>query len=155
MMGKLNAMSEVDSLILQLEYHMSNRPNYDLEKKAQIRKLTDLKNSTELGLEQQLIINNRLIKEYEAFVFDSALFYLEENLELCKKIYKPDQELKTKILLADLLASSGRYKDSEDIINSIPVNRIPDNILKEYYKVYCQPLAVAMPSSVPSIPASF
>lgn len=136
-MGKLNAMSEVDSLILQLEYHMSNRANYDIEKQAQIRKLKDLKNNPELGLEQQLIINNRLIEEYEAFVFDSALFYLEENLELCKKIYKPDQELKTRILLADMLASSGRYKDAEDILNSIPVNQIPDDILKEYYKVYC------------------
>ena len=132
----LCAINELDSLINQLEYHMDHRKLYDLEKESKIKQIEGLKNEKGVTSEQLFIINSKLITEYEAYIFDSALYYLEKNLKISRKIDNPEYEIKTKISMADLLASSGRYEDALEIMGTIKGGNLHGEILVDYYRVY-------------------
>jgi hypothetical protein len=132
----LFASKETDSLLLQLEWHMTQRQFYDAEKNERIARIKDLikdKNTTPADLFE---FTSQLIEEYHSYVFDSALFYLDKNLQLSRVHKNMDWEIETKIHTANLLASSGRYKDAVDMLQSIPHGKIPQNQISNYYLAF-------------------
>jgi len=134
--GSLIASNAIDSLLIVLENHMANRSLYDAEKQNRIDKIKELKLENDISAEQIFFLNSKLIKEYESFIFDSALFYLEKNLEISKAFVNQDLEISTKLSLAKLLATTGRYKDSEQILKSIKTNKVTNELKVDYYLGY-------------------
>ncbi len=135
---KLQAVNEMDSLLVKLEQTMLKRNEFDTQKKLRLNNLKDLLKNQSNSQEQIFYLHNQIIKEYEAYNFDSTMHYIELNLRLCETIEKEktiylDQ---TKLNLADLLAASGRYKESVDILNYIKKSELPDELQTEYYMHY-------------------
>jgi cell division protein FtsB len=132
----LHAQKEIDSLLVVLEKTMANRNEYDLQKELHIKNLKDLLKDESLSLEQIYQINNNIINEYEAYSFDETLSYIEQNILIANNLkdqFFIDESL---LNLAKLLASSGRDKESVDILNEINRARLSNKLLNNYYSNY-------------------
>ncbi len=136
--NKLLAGNEMDSLLVKLEQTMLKRNEFDAQKELRLNNLKDLLKNQSNSPEQTFYIHNQIIKEYEAYNFDSTMHYIEHNLRLCETFEKEKTKYldQTRLNLADLLAASGRYKESVDILNYIKKSKLPDELQTEYYLHY-------------------
>lgn len=127
--------TEIDSLVVKLEFIMTKRAVYDQQKKDYILQIKNFKKNKDLSKSQAYFINSQLIKEYESFVFDSALLYLDKNLEISKELKNNCLLNETKLSLAKLLSVSGRLNESFDILKTIDKKSIPKKLLINYYLI--------------------
>jgi len=132
----LLAGNEIDSLLNVLEQTMLERQTFDTEKELRLKNIKGLLNKPNTVQEQLFYLNNQIIREYEAYNFDSTMHYIEQNLALCEILQNKNLLNQTRLNLANLLASSGRYKESVDILNSIEKNELLKESWVEYYMHY-------------------
>lgn len=128
--------NENDSLLLELEKAIKTRANYDAEKLLKISNIKQLLYEPNTTKEQTYYINNQIIKEYESYNFDSTLHYVEKNLDIATSLNNQELLNITRLNLAHLLASSGRYKESDDVLGLIRVENLPKDALHIYYDNY-------------------
>ena len=76
---------------------------------------------------------NDIIKEYIPYQLDSALFYMNKNLLLSSKFSDKKYIDKVKIDLAGVLSSTGNYKESVDMLNSIDENNLDEATKNQFY----------------------
>ena len=124
---------QIDTLEIELEKTMSKRAEFDKVKEDNIKKLSSLLEDTKITLENKYFIINKIIDEYQYYSFDSALFYIEQNLENAHLLKNEFSTIETKLKLAILLAESGLYKESIDVVNEIDRKTIPTKLLINYY----------------------
>jgi len=110
---------------------------FDNQKEKRIESYKLLLNSgSNLSKENEYQINNKLINEYWSYSFDSTIVYINRNTTLGKKLNDKDLINKSKLDLALLLASSGTYKESQDILGTINKELLSNELLKKYYGCY-------------------
>ncbi|MBD5385304.1 hypothetical protein HDR69_02605 [bacterium] len=80
---------------------------------------------------------NLLINEYEAYKADSALHYINLNLE--SPIAESDSLTHMRLLLkkADLYSHAGLFSDAKGIMESIDASSLPDADREQYFANYC------------------
>ncbi|AJR04535.1 DUF6377 domain-containing protein [Siansivirga zeaxanthinifaciens] len=131
--------SNLDSLLLELEVTMRKRAFFDNAKKLRVENLKKLINDKDSSsLQNNYFIINEIINEYEKYSFDKALFYIEKNLQIAKKLNNNKLEKESQLKLAKLLATSGRYKEGIDVLNEIRRNELPEKLLEQYYFNYVE-----------------
>ena len=134
----LHANNSLDSLYIELERTMQSSSNYDNDKEGRINILIAELAIDEISFENELIIRNKLIEEYEYYNLNKAFKYIEENLSLSKKIKNNDLETKILLKFTELLISSGSYKESIDLLNKIDPKSISGQNKIEYYTNYAR-----------------
>jgi hypothetical protein len=128
------ANQEVDSLIAVLENTIKQRAEFDKQKTNRILELKRLLKKKEISKSQEFFINNQLIEEYSKFTLDSAVYFLQLNIQLAQKLQKPELLNQTQIAMADLMATTGKYFDAIDILGQIDSERIIENLKVPYYQ---------------------
>lgn len=121
-----------------LDEVMQKSPQYVQEKEERllgIKSLLDFENE-ELTIEQVYQIYNNLIDEYWAYSFDSTINYINKNIKLSTDLGNQNWINKGRLDLALLLASSGRYKESQDILSSLNQKTLSVSLLIKYYNCY-------------------
>ena len=108
----------VDSLLTELDRTMKNRVEYDLKKEKTLLNFKKELSSEKNELRKYNLMND-IIKEYIPYQLDSALFYMNKNIYLSSKFSDKKYIDKVKIDLAGVLSSTGNYKESVDMLNSI------------------------------------
>lgn len=126
----------IDSLLVVMEEVMLKRNEYDLSKEERINNLKELLEDPEASIENRYYIINRLIDEYEYYSFDSTLAYIEKNLELADILDKKELIQESSIRLAKLLATSGRYDESINLLEEISTSNLSEDLIREYYIIY-------------------
>ncbi|NJB82191.1 DNA-binding CsgD family transcriptional regulator/cell division protein FtsB [Wenyingzhuangia aestuarii] len=134
--NSIYANNELDSLLVVLEEEMLKQKNYDQLKEQRIENLKKLKSDQNITLENKYFINNKIILEYEYYSFDNALFFIEENISISEQLDNNYFIKESSLKLAKLLAMSGRFKESIDILNEIHRTNIPKELLQEYFFNY-------------------
>jgi len=132
----LYSQSELDSLLVQLEKEMEKRDFYDQDKETRISNLKLLLSDESIIPENKYFVTNKLIKEYEYYSFDSTLHYIEKNLAFAKNIDNNYFRKESALKLAKLLATSGRYKESLDLLFEIEPSNLPESLKKDYFFIY-------------------
>lgn len=132
------ADSDLDSLFALLEQTMSEREQYDNAKELEIKNIKDLLKEKHLSKEQIYRINNRIIGEYAAYTFDSALHYMEKNVVLATELDNDTLLNAARLKISAILSSSGRYLEAVEILEKIKTNKLTSDLLKDYYKNYRQ-----------------
>lgn len=128
-------LKEVDSLLLVLDKELKNRTQYTQQREAKISFLKEsLAESTSPQNRQDL--NFKLFEAYQPFVCDSAIHFLERNLALSKELDNKTTYHETAIRLANLLSSSGMYKEAVDILDEIPKEALPKPLEIQLYNAY-------------------
>lgn len=126
----------IDSLTIILEKEMLKRNEYDKAKELRISNLKVLISENSITNKNKFFLIDKLITEYEYYNFDSTLEYMEKSLKLAHKIKDPFYLQKSSIRLAKLLATSGRYKESIDILKKINSKNLDLNLNLDYYFSY-------------------
>ena len=130
-------LSETNREIFALiDQEIEKVPLYDSQKNLKITKLKSSLSSEESPETRKFLID-KLIEEYEAYESDSALYYINLNLE--NPIVKEDKVLQTDLLIkqADVAAHAGLFGESQNILESIDRAGLDPSLLEKYYYAYC------------------
>lgn len=132
------AQSSRDSVFNELEKVMAQRSKYDQEKEKRFLGLKSLLtyNGRPIGKEEAYHINNKLIEEYWAYSFDSTFSYINRNLEIALSLKNHEWRDRAKLELTMLMASSGRYKEAQDILKGIDKTQLTPDLKIKYYNGY-------------------
>ncbi|WP_405608249.1 DUF6377 domain-containing protein [Polaribacter sp. Asnod1-A03] len=130
------SQNEIDSLFIKLDNEISKQKTYDIIKESKIENLKNLLSDKSLATENKYFLTNKLISEYQYYSFDSTLYYIEKNLAFAKEIKNTTFIKESKLKLAKLLATSGRYDESITLLEEIPSSSLSEELLTEYFIIY-------------------
>jgi phosphopantetheine adenylyltransferase len=127
-----------DSAFSELEKVMEQRSKYDQEREKRLSGLKSLLTSDGKPIEKEEAykINIKLIEEYWPYSFDSTLSYINRNLAIASDLNNHERKNKSKLDLTLLLASSGRYKEAQDILRSIDRTHLTVDLTIKYFNCY-------------------
>ena len=127
---------DLTALTVLLDNLIDNQEQFIRQKELKIDSLKRLLNVPSLRLEQEYNINFKLYDEYKKFRLDSAIYYMEKNIRISQKLDDVRRSYLSNIKLAVLYSSSGRYRESEEILTSIDSRKLSKDLLAEYYEAY-------------------
>ena len=130
------ADNELQKLIETLDSVMQARTAYERKKELQLDNLKSLLRAENTSLENKYFITNKIIEIYEYYSFEEALKYIEYNLKCAKELKNNYFIEECKLKLSKLLISSGRYKESVDLLSEINKNALDPKLLSYYYSDY-------------------
>ena len=115
----LYANDELKSLADSLRRMIDEKPLFIQQKEQRINRIKCLLKGSGLTLEQKYKINFQLCNEYKKFVVDSAIHYVDQNLEIARKLNNRDLKNQSSLQLSLLYSMCGRYRDAELISEKI------------------------------------
>jgi hypothetical protein len=130
------AQTALDSLLNVLDKTINEHEIYVFKREARIKKIKDKKRSVQPFSAEAYRLNIELYKEYKAYVCDSAIYYLNRNIEIGVQTHHIDFEYESKLLLSYLFSSSGMYKEAADILETLDKKLLPAQLLVNYYNSY-------------------
>lgn len=132
----LSASERLDSLLDVLDRTIANHQFYKGARDTRIKALKADISRMALRPEAHYLLNKRLYEEYKPYICDSAIAYLNNNIQLASLMKSIDHLDESKILLSYQLSSSGMYMESIDLLRSINRNLLPPHLLIQYFTSY-------------------
>ncbi len=127
--GKLENTSAIKKAIAE-------KSIYDKQKESKISELKTMRVRLEdNGLPLEYTLNERLAEEYSHYQLDSAIIYIERNLNIANILDDKDLRIESTFRLAQLYSSYGLFLESKLMLDSIREN-IPTEYLAEFYGCY-------------------
>lgn len=123
-----------DSLINVLDNSIDNRKPYIEAKENTLQQLRK-QVSEDRDPRSQFESLGHLLDEYASYNTDSSLNICEERLRLSRHIDDRDLHIQAKMDMANILGLTGLYKESLDVLDSIPRNIIPDYLVPFLYHI--------------------
>jgi len=130
------AKSELDSLFLDLDDKIKNSDTYIELKDNRIESLKAEKLKSDVSIEKIYSLNTLIYNEYRAYVSDSAIYYMNENLDIAYKLDDPKKINETSIEQALLFSALGMYKEALDILENVDRRYFDKQQLLNYYSAY-------------------
>lgn len=125
--------AELQALYLQLDNEIARSRDYEEAKEKRIARLRDqLSNSAAAGGDR-VAVTDSLVTEFEAYNADSALYYVNLNLERPEVRKFPGAYTRLLIKKADIYAHAGLFSDALTAIHRIPADSLTAPLLEEYY----------------------
>lgn len=106
------------------------------EKEDRINRIKCMLRSPGLTLEGEYRINLRLYNEYKKFHIDSAIHYVDRNIEISRQLNRPYFTNQSSLYLSLLYSMCGRFREAEIILKSIKTSELPKDLLINYYQTY-------------------
>lgn len=106
---------------------------YEVTAKKKENRLLHLKETVRYSIsnEQRYAIYGQLYSEYASYQLDSALTYARKSEEVARALNDLEKINGAQLNIATILGSSGMYKESIELLESIPINQTPN--LKGYF----------------------
>lgn len=123
--------AEIDSLLKLLDKTIAKRAAYTSEKEKKINEIKRLL-THENAPEKRYQLNNNLIAEYQSFICDSALGYIDRNIQLASTLNNREFIDESRLRLAFVLSISGLFTQASDVFDSIEYASLP-YYLKVFY----------------------
>ena len=127
------ANNELDSLFIELDNKIKKKDIYIELKEIRIKELKTESNSTNLSINNAYALNTLLYKEYKSYISDSAIAYLNKNLDLAAILKDKTKINDTSIAMANLFAILGMYKEAIDMIDRVNRDYLDKSQMIEYY----------------------
>lgn len=135
-MSDREASSELSDNYKQLDAELEKVASYDAQKDNRIATLkSELSAAGTLDAEEHII--NNIIEEYESYVSDSALYYVNLNLRRAEEMKDSRAIQKLKLKRIDIMSHAGLFGDALDEMHKIDRNALDSTLLVEYYYVNC------------------
>ena len=126
----------VDSLLNVLDKSIEGHQEYVSQKENYIRKLKETAANIPAISPERYELNMQIYKEYKAFICDSAIQYLNENIFLAGQLQDMKREIDAELLLSRQLSSSGMYKEAVDILETVERQKVDKSQLLDYYSAF-------------------
>lgn len=128
---------DINKILKELDDTFDNQNKYDQLKEEHLSELKKKVSLTQ-SLEKQYDINKIIVNEYNTYISDSAIFYAARNVEISKALNKKREEDESQILLARTYARGGLFTQAEELLKSIKVKKLPDDLREKYYSAYAR-----------------
>lgn len=124
--------SDTDRYIILLDSLIERHD--DLER-AKLIKLAELRQKKEhaSSITDRYMANSLLFDEYETFNSDSAMKYVNLNLDIAARAGNTEWEIRSRLNKSGLLCGTGLLAQSKELMDSIDFPSIPKELLTEYY----------------------
>lgn len=129
----LLSRNRVDSLLQVLDQTISESSYYEDIKNKKIALLKQKLNEKSQTKEKQYQTHNLLFAEYEAYNFDSAMYYINHNLQIAAELENEYMLNESKLRKTRLLSIAGIYVEAMKIIESINKSTLSKDQLQAYY----------------------
>ena len=124
--------SHADSLIVMLDRAIEDRGVYVERRSDAIKQLKQQRDNA-LSLDEIYLLNEQIADSYNAFICDSAMRYIVENIAIAKDLGDNERLINSKLRLTGSYSASGLFLLAEELFGQINFNS-----LKGYQKsVYC------------------
>jgi hypothetical protein len=130
------AANTLDSLLEQISMDIGNKAAYDQQKERELRAKKQMLLIPNLQPDQEYEFNRELMKMYEKYIIDSAIFYAKQNLRLASAASQPDWLYETRLHLSLLYSTTGMYIEAENILRGISKSQLPVHLLSLYYNAF-------------------
>lgn len=125
-----------ERLLKTLDGELRNSNKYIEARYRRIRFLLDMKEDIGASREQQYQINRKLYDEYFSFKFDSALYFLTDNLQLARDLGDKRRSAETLVELGLLYTTSGMYLEAREVLtHQIDTQSMSREQMPHYYWV--------------------
>ncbi|MDU1890513.1 MAG: DUF6377 domain-containing protein [Dysgonomonas sp.] len=131
----LSAKSELDSLFAALDNKIKSNDIYIELKNAKIEDLKAEKLRANTP-DKLYSINSLLYKEYRSFISDSAISYLNQNLDIAFSQNDIRKINETSIASGSLFSMLGMYKEAADVMQNVIKEYLDKSQMIEYYNSY-------------------
>ena len=128
--GKHDAL---DSVLAQLDKSIIEHEIYSNQREARIVDLKEKLSDSETDAVYGYNLNMALFNEYKSYVCDSAIHYLNRCVKIARELSDSDREYESKLKLAFLMASTGMYLESVELLSEIKKEDLPAHLVKDYY----------------------
>ena len=122
----------LDSLLNVLDRTIQEHETYVAQRELRIGHLKLLVNGIEVKSAEHYNLNNQIYKEYRAFICDSAIHYLNENIRIAEYLHDTDRKIESKLQLSLLLSSTGMYTESIDVLESVDRQEVAARLIPDY-----------------------
>ena len=131
--GKVN----MDSLLMALDKTIQSEQKYDEQKE---QTLVELKQALAMCETQASVHDTylRLFREYEAFIFDSALYYVRKHLEISEAENDIRWMNECKMQLARMYAIFASFSEAQDLLNSIDKSDLEPEQSGAYFNSFAE-----------------
>lgn len=127
------AEDNLDSLLIRLDQTILRHEIYKNKREARIRALKEkVVDASPVSLVAYQL-NDSIYREYKSYMCDSAIHYLNKNIEIARKLYDCEREYKSTFLLSSLLATAGMYQEAVDMLGEIRRELLPLSLIQDYY----------------------
>lgn len=127
------AEDRIASLIKELDYTIKHDEIYIEQKENRIDRLKE-QLSRELSPAKQFEIVYDIVNEYKSYNCDSALTYIDRNMELAEVAKEPVWQIKTRLQYSYVLSSAGLFKESEENLRTLPREYFTNELWIDYYQ---------------------
>ena len=133
----LHGSGEVSTLLWALDSALDSVGEYDRRKE---QRLTALKRqlSRNVSPEERDTIYYHLYKEYEAYIFDSAMRYVKVHLALATEMNHVSRINECKMQLARMYSTFARFTEAIALLNAIRKEELAREQLPAYYNAYSE-----------------
>lgn len=128
--------SKADSLLLALDKTLTMETKFDEQKEQNINNLKQELAVTSIESIHDIYL--RLYKEYEAYIFDSAMVYAQKHLKISEienNIYWINE---CKMQLARMYSTFARFQDALNLMHSIDTTNLHPETLGAYYNSFAE-----------------
>ena len=127
------ADNNLDSVLIRLDQTILRHEIYKNAREARIRVLKEKTvNAAPVSLAAYQL-NDSIFREYKSYMCDSAVHYLNKNVEIARKLHDREREYKSIFLLSSLLATAGMYQEAVDMLGDIRQEQLPSSLVQDYY----------------------
>ncbi len=135
---ELYAEFNKDSLTRELNRVLDNKSEYVLEKQNKILHLKGLLRIGNLSDVQLYDINLKLSHEFEKYISDSTVYYIQKNMALAQKMGRQDLQIESSLQLASIYSTKGLHIESKQLLEEIRQYELTDLQRAELYASYSQ-----------------
>lgn len=134
--NNLPAKNELDSLFKELDNKIKNHNLYIELKESKIEELKFEKTKPNTPVEKIYSLNNAIYAEYKSYISDSAIRYLNLNMDIAYSLNDQSKINEVSITTANLFSALGMYKEAIDIISNVKKEYLNKTELIEYYSTF-------------------
>jgi cell division protein FtsB len=131
-----SSTESLKELLKRLDYTITQQEVYVKAKEQRLSSIKKMLREKPLSNERVYELHFQLIQEYQPYKTDSALSYIERNLNLGIETANSDWINETNIRRAIIFAINGMFNEAEDILKSINTSTLHTNLRLEYYGAY-------------------
>lgn len=127
------ADNNLDSILIRLDQTILRHEIYKNAREARIRVLKEKTVNAAPVSPAAYQLNDSIFREYKSYMCDSAVHYLNKNVEIARKLHDREREYKSIFLLSSLLATAGMYQEAVDMLGDIRWEQLPSSLIQDYY----------------------
>ena len=125
------AAAGMDSLLVRLDDALAHREMYQAQRDSMIASLKACRAATASDKER-FDVNSVLISQYETYICDSMLLYINENMEIASRLGDQDGIDATRLALGRFYTFSGMFTEAQDLFGKIDFDALSGGMQLRY-----------------------